>query len=87
MSNPSYVRSVTATASYASLPALAGTEVSILNNTGAVLDIQFAGDTGSGKEINLDDGQSVRLKVIASAAEIQIKSATGTTGVEVVIDS
>jgi hypothetical protein len=86
MSAPSVLRSVTATTSYVALEAVPATHVSILNKTGATLLIEHAGDSGTGKEITLADGLSVGLATARSASEIRIKSASGTTGVYVVIN-
>lgn len=83
----SLLRSVTATTSYVSLESQRASRVSILNKTGATLDIQMASDTGSGKAITLADGGSVVVQVGSNASEVQIKSASGTTGVYLVIDS
>jgi len=83
----SLLRSVTATTSYVSLESQRAERVSILNKTGATLDIQMTNDTGSSKAISLADGLSVVIQVGANANEIQIKSASGTSGVYVVIDS
>lgn len=79
-------RSVTATSSYVALEDLPCESVSILNKTGAALLVEMAGDSASGREINLADGLSVGVGVVSNAKEVRIKSATGTTGVYVVID-
>lgn len=83
----SQLRSVTATTSYVALPDLAASRVSILNKTGATLSIEMAGDSDTGKEIVLADGLSVVIQVVGNAKEVRIKSASGTTGVYLVIDS
>lgn len=83
----SLLRSVTATTSYVALESVRCNAVTILNKTGSTLDIQMTNDAGTGKAITLTDGLSVVIQVIASAAEVQIKSASGTTGVYLVIDS
>jgi hypothetical protein len=87
MNYASQLRSVTATTSFVSLEALEAKRVSILNKTGADLDIQMEGDVDTGHTITLADGLSVVLSTVRTAAEIQIKSASGTTGVYVVIDN
>jgi hypothetical protein len=86
MNTASQLRSVTATTGYVSLTSLEASRVSILNKTGATLDIQMANDTGTGKSISLADGLSVSIGVVRNASEIQIKSASGTTGVYIVVD-
>lgn len=83
----SQLRSVTATTSYVALPDLAASQVSILNKTGATLSVEMVGDSDTGNEIVLADGLSVAIQVVANAKEIRIKSASGTTGVYLVIDS
>ena len=83
----SQLRSVTATSSYVALADISATRVSILNKTGATLSIEMANDSGSGKEIVLADGLSVGISVVSNAKEIRITSATGTTGVYIVIDN
>lgn len=83
----SQLRSVTATASYVALADIPATRVSVLNKTGATLSIEMANDSGSGKEIVLADGLSVGVSVVSNAKEIRIKSASGTTGVYIVIDN
>lgn len=79
-------RKVTATSSYVSLPVVSGKTVSILNKTGDDLFVRHGGDTDTDSEIALADGESVGVDVVANASEIQIKSATGTTGVYVVVN-
>jgi hypothetical protein len=83
----SQLRSVTATTSYVALEDLKASRVSILNQTGATLSIEMVNDQGAGDEIVLATGLSVGLSVVSSAKEIRIKSASGTTGVYVVIDN
>jgi len=83
----SQFRSVTATASYVALADIPATRVSILNKTGQTLSIEMVNDSAAGKEVVLADGLSLGISVVANAKEIRIKSATGTTGVYVVIDN
>jgi len=83
----SQLRSVTATASYVALADIPATRVSILNKTGQTLSIEMANDSAAGKEVVLADGLSLGISVVANAKEIRIKSATGTTGVYIVIDN
>jgi hypothetical protein len=83
----SILRSVTATASYVALADIPATRVSILNKTGQTLFIEMTNDSAAGKEVVLADGLSLGISVVANAKEIRIKSATGTTGVYVVIDN
>ena len=83
----SQLRSVTATASYAALADIPAARVSILNGTSGTLLIEMAGDSGTNKEITIPVGGSVGVSVVANANEIRIKSASGTTGVSIVIDN
>lgn len=83
MSAP-YLRQITATTSYVPLPDLPCNHLSILNNTGQTLDIQFVSDSSGSN--TLADGQSWAAPVVANANEVQIKSASGTTGVQVTLN-
>jgi hypothetical protein len=83
----SLLRSVTATASYVALADIQCKAVTILNKTGATLSVEMTNDSDTGKEIVLADGLSVVIQVVSNAKEIRIKSASGTTGVYLVIDS
>jgi len=83
----SILRSVTATASYVALADIPAVRVSILNGTSGTLLIEMAGDSGASKEITIPVSGSVGISVVANAKEISIKSATGTTGVSIVIDN
>ncbi len=82
----STTRSVSVTTAYVSLPDVPGNEVSILNNTGAALLVRMRDGQQSGENLSLNDGQSVRLHVSATAAEIQISAGANASGVQVVID-
>jgi hypothetical protein len=83
----SQLRSVTATSSYVALADIPASRVSILNKTGATLSIEMANDSAAGKEVVLADGLSIGISVVANAKEIRIKSASGTTGVYIVVDN
>ena len=83
----SLLRSITATTSYVALADISCKAVTILNKTGTTLSVEMAGDSDTGKEIVLADGLSVVIQVVSNAKEIRIKSASGTTGVYLVIDS
>jgi len=83
----SQLRSVTATSSYVALADIPASRVSILNKTGATLSIEMANDSAAGKEVVLADGLSISISVVANAKEIRIKSASGTTGVYIVVDN
>ena len=86
MASPTILRTVTATAAYVALEAIPATQVSLLNGTSGTLVIQHNGDAGTNKEITIPSGGSVVLGVVASFSELSIKSASGTTGVSIVID-
>ena len=79
------LRTITSTTSYVSLESRQASKVDILNNSGEVLFIQLAGDTGTGKEISLADGQSCTVPVIANASEVQIKGTAGAAGVQTIV--
>ena len=75
---------VSVTTSWASLPAETARSVSILNNTGASMDIRH--NQTSGDYLSLKDGQAVELFPGTGRAEtIQIKAGAGASGVQVVI--
>lgn len=82
----SQVRTQSVTTGYVALPDLSAAQVSILNNTGADILIRMASETDTGEEITLADGQSVALRVVANAKEVQIKAAGAASGVQIVID-
>lgn len=82
----SRLRTVSVTTSWASLPDIAGHDVSLLNNTGADLLVRMRDETQAAEVITLKDGQGVTVGVEQSAAEIQIFAAAGTTGVHLTID-
>ena len=81
-------RTVSVTTSWASLgDAIAG-RVSILNNTGAAIELRQASDTTTGHSITLKDGQSsppIRL-ISRNIAEIQVQAAAGAGGVQLYLD-
>lgn len=83
---PSTTRTQSVTTSWADLPDVRGSEVSILNRTGAALEIRHGGDTDAGEQITISDGQSVALKVAANASEIEIKASAGAAGVQIVVN-
>lgn len=82
----SQLRTESVTTSYVALPSLRGTNVSILNKTGADLLIRKAAETTAGYEITLPDGSSVGLSVVANASEIEIKAAAGAFGVNYIVE-
>ena len=84
----SQLRSVTANTTYAALADIAASRVSLLNNgTSNALLLEMAGDSGANKEVTIPAGGSLGLSVVSNANEIRIKSASGTTGVSIVIDN
>lgn len=79
-------RTQSVTTSWAGLPDLKAERVSLLNKTGADLEIRHAGQTSAGEQITIADGQSVGLQVNWKASEIQIKASAGAAGVQIIID-
>ncbi|MEN3942996.1 hypothetical protein WJU23_16985 [Prosthecobacter sp. SYSU 5D2] len=73
------------TTGWVALAAHRGEQVSVLNGTGAVLQVRYASQTAAGREITLADGQSVGLNLCATSGEVQIKAAAGAAGVHVVV--
>jgi len=82
----SRTRTQSVTTSWAALPDVRGEYVSILNGTGAALEVRHSGQTAAGESVTIADGQSLGLKVAANASEVQIKAAGGAAGVQIVID-
>jgi hypothetical protein len=67
------LRQLDVTTSYVALPEIIASEVSILNTSGATLDIQLTGQDGPDQLITIPDGQSVSLPVVSSAREIRLR--------------
>lgn len=86
MTQASILRQVSVTTSFVALESQRCSRVNILNSTGASMDIQMQGDTGSGKLISLPTATSVTIGVVSNASEIGIKAASGASGVQLVID-
>jgi hypothetical protein len=84
----SQLRTASVTSSWVALTALKGSNVSILNKTGAALLVRKASETTSGFNVSIPDGSSVGVSIVANVAEIEISAvATGpTTGVMYTID-
>lgn len=85
-SQRSRLRTVSVTTSWVSLPDVAGSDVSVLNNTGADLQLRMRDLHTAAEVITLKDGQGMSVGVCASAAEIQILAAAGAAGVHVIVD-
>lgn len=83
---PSRLRTVSVTDSWAALPDEPGENISILNKTGADLEIRHSGQQNAGEQITIADGQSVGLTIAANAKEIEIQATSGAAGVQLVID-
>jgi|GEM_PF-1903257 len=81
----SQLRTVSVTTSYASLPDLSCSRVSLLNRTGYDMQVRIATETQSNQQITLPNGMSVAVQS-TNAKFIQIKSTTNTTGVQLVIE-
>lgn len=87
MANAPILRQITATASYVALPDIPCNHVSILNSTGAALDIQMVADVADASySTSIPDGGSWHSDLVANAKEVSLKSATGTTGVQVTLN-
>jgi hypothetical protein len=82
----SQLRTASVTTSYVPLTALRGTNVSILNRTGAPLLIRKATETTAGFEITISDLSSVGISIVASASEIEIKAAGAASGVNYIVE-
>lgn len=82
------LRQLDVTTSFVALPEIIASEVSILNTSGAALDIQLTGQDGPDQLITIPDKMSVSLPVVSSAREIRIKGpgpSTVNDGAQVVI--
>jgi hypothetical protein len=79
------LRKVNCVATWTALPSLAASEVSILNRTGADLEIRFKGETSAGQSIAIPDLGSVSLPVIANANEIEAQGTAGTSTIHLII--
>jgi hypothetical protein len=82
----SITRTASTTAGWVALDSDSGSVVSILNKTGADLQIRKAAETGAGEQITIPDGSSVALSIAANASEIEIKGAGVATGVQYIVD-
>ena len=79
------LRKVNCVASWTALPSLAASEVSILNRTGADLELRYTGETAAGQSITIPDATSVALPVIANANEVQAQGAVGTSTIHLIV--
>ncbi len=82
------LRTVSVTTSWAPLGDVVAGRVSILNNTGAAIQVRFAHDDTSGHSITLKDGQSSPPLLLMSRniTEVEIKADAGADGVELFLD-
>lgn len=81
----SQLRTVSVTTSYAPLPNLACSRVSILNRTGYDMQVRIATETQTNQQITLPNGMSVAVQS-TNAKFIEIKSIANASGVQLVID-
>lgn len=81
----SQLRTVSVTTSYAPLPALTCSRVSILNRTGYDMQVRIATETQTNQQITLPNGMSVAVQA-TNAKFIEIRSTTFASGVQLVID-
>ena len=82
----SQTRTVSVTDAWAALADIPAKRVSVLNSTGAALELRMAAETSAGQQITIPDAASVVLSVVSNAKEIQIKASAGAAGVQLVID-
>jgi hypothetical protein len=76
------------TTSWAPLPNVRATKVSILNNTGAGILVSETTQTGdAARSVTLADGQPMALTPQERATEFSIKAAAGADGVQLVIET
>jgi hypothetical protein len=79
------LRKVNCVATWTALPDLRAGEVSILNRTGAALELRYAGETSAGQSITISDGGSANLPVTANAKEIEAQGTAGTSTIHLII--
>ena len=79
------LRKVNSVASWTAFPDLKAGEVSILNRTGADLELRYAGDTDSGESITIPDLGSVALPVTANSKEIEAQGTAGTSTIHLIV--
>jgi hypothetical protein len=72
---PATLRNASPSAGFTALEDIRCSEVSILNTSGEVLNIQMDGDRGEADAhfIALPDGKAVSIPVVSNAKEIRIK--------------
>ena len=81
-------RTISVTTSWAGLGDVVAGRVSILNNTGAALQVRAASDATTGHSITLKDGQSsppMRL-MSRNIGEIELQAGAAAEGVELFLD-
>jgi len=81
-------RTVSVTTSWAALGDMVAGRISILNNTGASIQVRQASNPTTGYSITLKDGQSsppIPL-LTRNISELQIQAASGATGVDLFLD-
>lgn len=81
----SQLRSVSVTNTYAPLPDLPCSRVSILNRTGNDMQVRIASETLTNQNITLPTSLSVAVQT-SNAKFIEIKAAAPASGVQLVID-
>lgn len=81
----SQLRTVSVTNTYAPLPDLPCSRVSVLNRTGNDMQMRIASETLTNQNITLPSALSVAVQT-TNAKFIEIKAAAPATGVQLVID-
>ena len=84
MKQGSDIFSVSVTTSWVALPTHKASHVSVQNKTGAALLVRKADRANPSNEVSVADGDSVALLVSRSSADIEIKAASGASGVNIV---
>lgn len=80
-------RTISVTTSWAALPDISGSYVTILNQTGADLLVSTAAEgSEDANKITIKDGSTVNFDVFANASEVRIKAAAGASGVNLIVE-
>lgn len=82
-----HLRQLDVTTDFAPLPDLRCSKVSLLNTSGAALDVRLEGENGADELITIPDGFPTSIPVVSNAKEVLIKGAGAVSdGVQAVIE-
>jgi hypothetical protein len=82
-----YLRQLDVTTGYVAMPDLRASKVSLLNTSGAALDVRLEGEDGTSELITIPDAKSASIPVVSNAKEVLIKGPGAVSdGVQAVIE-